>query len=526
MTTIELYNAYFGANIFLIATATIAAILRLVGRRLRIRLSYSHLVNIGYLLTYLLVCQFLVGLFAHKISPVVHVVDVWSAASLEDYAQGPGIPPIQPVVSLFDSAFLPLHIAGEILLWILLAGLAFWFARLFYDARITIRLLRSSHTVRSLGRVRLVVSETASSPCSFYFPGRRFIVIPVNLALNYSDLVFALKHEAEHHRQQHTTRIFWLRLVQAAFFWNPAIHWLVRQILQLQELACDEAATQRRRISPRRYAEFLARLAGGTMTGDTEPLTRLGIVTCNRAVLMSRIESLLTRPPYRIHFRHIPTVGLIAALFCMAIVLFSVGGIRDQRIDQRAASQMATSARNGTDFPIEINDRVVTQLNRLLATPDGLASTRSAVLNSRQYERVISEQLDSLALPPELLAVPFVESRYKNRPSNIDLERGSGLWKLIGSTARRYGLEVGRNRDERLDVPASTSAALQLFSELRGQLSEWPLAIFAYHVGEPEVTRRINESGNTDAWEIAQVSDPSGNDYLAEIIAAVLILNE
>jgi beta-lactamase regulating signal transducer with metallopeptidase domain len=39
------------------------------------------------------------------------------------------------------------------------------------------------------------------------------------------------------------SRIYLLRLLQGVFFWNPAVHILVRQILLLQELACDETVT-------------------------------------------------------------------------------------------------------------------------------------------------------------------------------------------------------------------------------------------------------------------------------------------
>jgi soluble lytic murein transglycosylase-like protein len=95
---------------------------------------------------------------------------------------------------------------------------------------------------------------------------------------------------------------------------------------------------------------------------------------------------------------------------------------------------------------------------------------------------------------------------------------------FIPPTARRYGLDVSTERDERLDVAAETRAAARIFTDLRGHFDNWPLALMAYNAGVSKVAGGIEATGSRDAWELSKAGFGNDPDYVSKIMAAALIL--
>ncbi len=121
------------------------------------------------------------------------------------------------------------------------------------------------------------------------------------------------------------------------------------------------------------------------------------------------------------------------------------------------------------------------------------------------YIAYILNEVERRGYPTEIVLLPFVESSYD--PFAYSHGRASGLWQFIPATGRIYGLKQDWWYDERRDVVASTTAALDFLGKLHRQFDgDWLLALAAYNSGSGTVSsaiRRNRKAGKpTDFWHL------------------------
>ena len=129
--------------------------------------------------------------------------------------------------------------------------------------------------------------------------------------------------------------------------------------------------------------------------------------------------------------------------------------------------------------PCELTPGVDRWIKRYASKPSRFADTLAPVVPLMDY---VLTQAEALGLPSEIMLVPIVESYY--RADARGPGGALGMWQLMPDTGRRFGL-VGRGTsDDRLDVHASTAAALQLLKINADTFSNNPKLMFAaYNAG-------------------------------------------
>lgn len=126
---------------------------------------------------------------------------------------------------------------------------------------------------------------------------------------------------------------------------------------------------------------------------------------------------------------------------------------------------------------------------------------RAGLIRAGAWEPYIRETLVRMELPPELVALPHVESSYN--PGARSHVGATGLWQLTRSTGRRY-LRVDATVDERLDPHTATVAAVRLLKHNRDVTGSWPLAITAYNHGAAGMRRAVRQLGTHDIVTIVR----------------------
>jgi len=167
-------------------------------------------------------------------------------------------------------------------------------------------------------------------------------------------------------------------------------------------------------------------------------------------------------------------------------------------------------------------------------------TTALRTATERGYKDLIESSLVANSLPKDLVWLVFQESRFRlaavGPPTRFGIAKG--LWQLLPSTAREYGLRVGPlvgqpsydPRDQRYDVTLATRAAVRYVADLylADAQGSGLLVMASYNAGETLVLRLLRSLPPTpqdrNFWQLLQhhrddVPDET-YDYVVGIVAA------
>ncbi|WP_111411905.1 transglycosylase SLT domain-containing protein [Billgrantia lactosivorans] len=169
--------------------------------------------------------------------------------------------------------------------------------------------------------------------------------------------------------------------------------------------------------------------------------------------------------------------------------------------------------------------RVQQWIDHYRANPDNIVEI---IERARPWMAWINEQVELRGLPGEVGLIPFVESSYD--PLARSHRGAAGLWQFMPGTADALGLHRHNGYDARLDVIASTQAALD-YIEL--QADQWydgdiELSLAAYNAGAGTVNRarQAAASGGSagDYWDLQLPAETM--NYLPKLNAIAAIIDD
>lgn len=149
------------------------------------------------------------------------------------------------------------------------------------------------------------------------------------------------------------------------------------------------------------------------------------------------------------------------------------------------------------------------------------------VNSASPYLFFILEEVEKNGMPCEIALLPMIESTFN--PYVVSPKGAAGLWQLMPSLGRLYGLKQNGWYDGRKDIYESTKAALTHLNYLHQRFQgNWLLTLAAYNAGETKVRRAIAKNKSlkkpTDFWSLSLPQETL--DFVPKILAlATLIKN-
>lgn len=145
--------------------------------------------------------------------------------------------------------------------------------------------------------------------------------------------------------------------------------------------------------------------------------------------------------------------------------------------------------------------------------------------NGEEYRHHIEKIFAEQGVPKELYFVGLIESGYylgaRSHAAAV------GPWQFIKGTAKRYGLKITNEVDERQDLFKATRAAAMYFKDMHNVFSSWELALAGYNAGEYGIIRRIMKFGTRDFYRLSRNKQlPSETiNYVPKVLAAMHVVN-
>ncbi len=453
---------------------------------------------------------------------------VWTAKSLKTFSKDYNIADkggYLKISFLKTDKSIDAHRLYEICLLLFVPLFIFITILLTYDLYKLMRIKNSSYHYFKFKNLEIKINDDILVPFSFMLGHKAFVIIPNSLLENREYFKAALFHEIQHHRQGDTTWVYLIWVLKLICFFNPVIHLWSREISKLQEFSCDEILIGQKKISCDSYAHCLIAVAQSCQSTTMQaPLCATGLTfLAEDKLIKRRIKFMYAKKPKPLSFLKQSTIFAILFITFLGTSYASRSFVQDKRITMAEAQKLVQ--RTNSEIPVEINNLVLAQLNRYAGTPEGRAFFKESLLRMNSYKSMIEGKIILNKLPLELLAIPIVESGYQNMPQDPTHKSwGAGLWMFIESTARVYGLRVDSQVDERLNPNLLTDAAIKYFQSNYGLFSDWKLSILAYNIGEQNVKKAMLDLNTKDAWVIVKNGRENDQDYLARVMAAIIIL--
>jgi hypothetical protein len=117
-----------------------------------------------------------------------------------------------------------------------------------------------------------------------------------------------------------------------------------------------------------------------------------------------------------------------------------------------------------------------------------------------RYFPVIAPIMKKYGIPEDFKYLCMAESGLD--PNTVSPAGASGLWQLMKSAARDYGIETGDNVDLRFHVERSTEAACQYLRDAYKRYGNWTMAAASYNAGLAGVSKRIGIQGVKSYYDL------------------------
>ena len=137
---------------------------------------------------------------------------------------------------------------------------------------------------------------------------------------------------------------------------------------------------------------------------------------------------------------------------------------------------------------------------------------------ANRYFPIIDSILNANKIPVDFRYLAVIESGLENvrSPSGA-----SGIWQIMKSTAREYGIEVNRDIDERYNLEIATQFACDYLNKAFEEFNNWTIAAASYNMGINGMRSNLKKQNVESYYDLNLNSETSR--YIFRILAVKTI---
>lgn len=175
----------------------------------------------------------------------------------------------------------------------------------------------------------------------------------------------------------------------------------------------------------------------------------------------------------------------------------------------------------GEQVPLDRID-VRERLDReLLVNTYWQSNTLLAHKRANRWFPLIEKVLAREGVPEDMKYIALIESGLTNAVSPMG---ATGYWQFMDETARRQGLEVNSEVDERYHVEKSTAAACKYLKAGYAKYGSWALAAASYNLGQAGVDKQLERQKQQNYFDLLLPEET--NRYVYRVLAMKEILRD
>jgi len=141
------------------------------------------------------------------------------------------------------------------------------------------------------------------------------------------------------------------------------------------------------------------------------------------------------------------------------------------------------------------------------------SNTLLYIKRSAKFFPAIEPVLKKYGIPDDFKYIALAESGLQHVTSPAGAK---GIWQLMPKTARKYGLIVNQDIDERYHLEKSTEAACRYFLEAKEKFGNWTLTAAAYNRGMNGLEKALADQEERNYYKLYLNPETSRYIYLPD----------
>ncbi len=160
---------------------------------------------------------------------------------------------------------------------------------------------------------------------------------------------------------------------------------------------------------------------------------------------------------------------------------------------------------------------LIERMDRELMAFTYMHSTSLQMLKrSDRYFKQVEPILRLNGIPDDLKYLMAIESNLN--PKSVSTAGAAGLWQLMKTTGKEYGLVIDNEVDERYNIEKCTEAACRYLKKAYERFGDWMTVAASYNAGQAGISKRLADQRQKSAMDIWTVEETSR--YMFRVLTA------